>query len=247
MKRVAFVHSGSFFHIACTKDPSIRAYDPDFIYWPEYNGDFSEYDSVFLAARNHPQVIADKHDTLLDFMKLEHKKIYLDGMNCVGSWLTNTHEIARGTCFWAWRTGEDLGRVAVNTDHYLWRYLSEEAVFWHYHAVFEPPCGAQPLVILKDTHEAHTALAETQLEIDSCTTTSCGDNPSSTMESCGVDPWGLSYRALPNHKNALLYYDHVSFPAELVVSSMDASYHHGSGFMPGASQLLYRMLRWLSD
>lgn len=42
-----------------------------------------------------------------------------------------------------------------------------------------------------------------------------------------------------------MYYDAGTFPAEVVVSTMDASFHHGSGFMPGATQLMYRMLHWL--
>ena len=46
---------------------------------------------------------------------------------------------------------------------------------------------------------------------------------------------------------AIIYYDNATFPAELVVTTMDPCYHHGAGFMPGATQLLYRSLRWLAD
>ncbi|MEB4613589.1 hypothetical protein, partial [Leucobacter sp. M11] len=35
--------------------------------------------------------------------------------------------------------------------------------------------------------------------------------------------------------------------APVLVSTMDPVYHHGSGFMPGATQLLYRSLTWLRD
>lgn len=35
--------------------------------------------------------------------------------------------------------------------------------------------------------------------------------------------------------------------APVLVSTMDPVYHHGSGFMPGASQLLFRSLLWLRD
>lgn len=35
-----------------------------------------------------------------------------------------------------------------------------------------------------------------------------------------------------------------SGPGRLLVTSMDPVYHHGSGFMPGATQLLYATLRW---
>ncbi|MDM7991614.1 hypothetical protein [Arthrobacter sp. zg-Y877] len=43
---------------------------------------------------------------------------------------------------------------------------------------------------------------------------------------------------------SLLYLDEVNQPARLLVTTMDPVYHHGSGFMPGASQLLYSLLRW---
>ncbi|MBP3037587.1 hypothetical protein J2M53_15180 [Arthrobacter sp. zg-ZUI100] len=46
---------------------------------------------------------------------------------------------------------------------------------------------------------------------------------------------------------ALLYIDEVNQPARLLVTTMDPVYHHGSGFMPGASQLLYSLLRWVTS
>lgn len=42
----------------------------------------------------------------------------------------------------------------------------------------------------------------------------------------------------------ILYVDEVNQPARLLVTTMDPIYHHGSGFMPGASQLLYSIMRW---
>lgn len=45
---------------------------------------------------------------------------------------------------------------------------------------------------------------------------------------------------------SLLYVDEVSTPGRLRVTTMDPVYHHGSGFMPGATQLLYSVLRWAS-
>jgi len=53
-----------------------------------------------------------------------------------------------------------------------------------------------------------------------------------TMEEDGTD------------SGALLYVDEVNQPARLLVTTMDPVYHHGSGFMPGATQLLYSLLRW---
>ena len=44
----------------------------------------------------------------------------------------------------------------------------------------------------------------------------------------------------------LMYVDEVNQPARLLVTTMDPVYHHGSGFMPGASQLLYSLLRWVT-
>ena len=49
-----------------------------------------------------------------------------------------------------------------------------------------------------------------------------------------------------NESGALLYVDEVNQPARLLVTTMDPVYHHGSGFMPGASQLLYSLLRWVT-
>ncbi|MDR2374052.1 MAG: hypothetical protein LBD77_08150 [Bifidobacteriaceae bacterium] len=46
---------------------------------------------------------------------------------------------------------------------------------------------------------------------------------------------------------AVIYHDAVSFPSELIAMTPDPTYHHGCGFMPGATQLVYRLLEWLSD
>lgn len=47
--------------------------------------------------------------------------------------------------------------------------------------------------------------------------------------------------------SVLLYEDRVSTPGRLIVTTMDPVYHHGSGFMPGATQLLYGLLRWTTS
>ncbi|MFI8305294.1 hypothetical protein ACIF80_17975 [Streptomyces sp. NPDC085927] len=48
----------------------------------------------------------------------------------------------------------------------------------------------------------------------------------------------------PATQQVLLYEDRVSTPGRLIVTTMDPVYHHGSRFMPGATQLLYGLLRW---
>ncbi|MFF8581915.1 iron chelate uptake ABC transporter family permease subunit [Streptomyces albidoflavus] len=48
----------------------------------------------------------------------------------------------------------------------------------------------------------------------------------------------------PATEQVLLYEDRVSTPGRLLVTTMDPVYHHGSRFMPGATQLLLGLLRW---
>lgn len=45
----------------------------------------------------------------------------------------------------------------------------------------------------------------------------------------------------------ILYEDKVSTAGRLIVTTMDPVYHHGSRFMPGATQLLYGLLRWTGE
>lgn len=218
MRRTAFVHSGSFFHLASLRDPAVIALDLVDAYAPELTAaDFAAYDSIYVAARLHPSAMARIAPFLLAALERPGVRVYVDGENSVGKWLPGTSETPRGTNFWAWRIGEDVGRRSRNQEHPFWEFLSERSVHWHYHGVLEHPDCAVPLVGLETVAgaEQHT------------------------------DPWGLDYRAVPGHPNTLMYYDADTFGGEIVVSTMDAAYHHGSGFMPGASQLFYRMLRWL--
>ncbi|WP_257159641.1 hypothetical protein [Corynebacterium cystitidis] len=221
--RIAFVHTGSYFHLATAHDPVVQAREVQPVYWPAYEGDFSEFDAVYVAARCHPGVIAEKHPQIVNYLQKPGRKVFIDGIAHVNEWLPGTTEIPRGTNFWSWRTGEDVGRRSVNQDHPLWRdYLSQRSVHWHYHGVLAPPEQATPLVVL--------------VPVD--------NDPANEL---GVDPWGTGYLAVDGHPNVLLYHDAATFAAELVVTTMDASYHHGAGFMPGATQLLYRMLAWLDS
>ncbi|MEU1523921.1 hypothetical protein ABZ413_17140 [Nocardia rhamnosiphila] len=43
---------------------------------------------------------------------------------------------------------------------------------------------------------------------------------------------------------SILHIDKSSAAGRLLVTTMDPVYHHGSGFMPGATQLLYSALHW---
>jgi hypothetical protein len=220
--RIAFVHSGSSFHLADLADPAVVARNLVEVYAPEMTADsLDRVDGLYLAARQHPGTLRRIVPHVLAFLQRPGVKVFIDGENAVGTWLPGTTAEKRGTAFWAWRTGEDLGRRSVNRDHPLWsqRYLTDDAVHWHYHGVLAPPASATPLVVLEPVP---------------------GADPDSR------DPWGEPYRALPGHPNVLLYHDARTFPAEVVVSTMDATYHHGAGFMPGATQLFYRMLDWLT-
>ncbi|WP_280413963.1 hypothetical protein [Nocardia carnea] len=220
MTRVAFVHTGSFFHLADLRDPAVRAMGPVDVYAPDLEpGGLDGFDAVYVAARLHPAVLARIAPILVGFLDTPGARMYIDGENTVGDWLPGTTETPRGTNFWAWRIGEDVGRRSVNREHPFWDGLADDAVHWHYHGVLTHPDTAVPLVRLEELPEHANAESG--------------------------DPWGTPYRAVPGHSNTLMYYDAGTFAAEVVVSTMDASYHHGSGFMPGATQLMYRMMHWL--
>ncbi|MDO4887328.1 MAG: hypothetical protein Q3979_01275 [Actinomycetaceae bacterium] len=221
MRKIAFVHSGSFFHLADLRDPAVVAYDLAEVYAPTMDASSLDgCDSLFVASRQHPSVMERNAEFVLAFLQRPGARVYIDGENGVGRWLPGTSEEPRGTNFWAWRTGEDVGRRSVNDDHPLWEYLSHRAVHWHYHGVLAPPDSATPLVVLEEL-DGH-------------------------RDEDNLDPWGNRYLAVPGHPNVLLYHDEATFPAQIVVSTMDCTYHHGAGFMPGATQLFYRMLRWLA-
>ncbi|WP_345751279.1 hypothetical protein [Microbacterium rhizophilus] len=217
MSRVAFVHTGGFYHLADLRDPAVRAMDVADVYAPELEpGGLDGFDAVYVGARLHRGVAARIGPILRGFLDRPGARMYVDGENPV-DWIPGTELTPRGTNFWAWRIGEDVGRRSVNTDHPFWHRLADDAVHWHYHGVLSHPASAVPLVRL----EPLPGRAE------------------------ATDPWGTGYLAIPDHPNTLMYHDAESFAAELVVSTMDASFHHGSGFMPGATQLMYRMLHWL--
>ena len=224
MSGIAFIHGASHSDLATIKDPALRAMGITEVYAPDLRpGGLDDFDGIYLAARLHPGVLARITPILLDFLAKPGARAYIDGENQVGTWLPGTTETRRGTNFWAWRIGEDVGRRSVNQDHPFWEGLAEDAVHWHYHGVLTHPASATALVKL--------VAVEGEQEVG---------GPVAMLGGMTA-----SYRALEDHPNTLMYVDEQSFAASIVVSTMDASYHHGSGFMPGATQLLYRMFLWL--
>ncbi|MBP3223356.1 MAG: hypothetical protein J6M18_05455 [Actinomycetaceae bacterium] len=202
-RKIGFIHSGSFYHLACLKDPFLHSFELVDLYLPEIEEkDIFACDSILIAGREHRGQFERIIPFIIKFLATPGKKLYVDGANDVGSWLPGTREEERPTNFWAWRTGEDTLRRNVNTDHWMWEYLNDDSVHWHFHGALFPPEGAVPLVILEEEN---------------------------------VNPFG-----------SIIYYDDQTFEADILVSTMDSCYHHGSGFMPGATQLLYRSIRWLS-
>ncbi|MGO1447644.1 hypothetical protein [Corynebacterium casei] len=219
-QKTGFIHSGSHFHLSNIADPAIKAFNITALYAPELTAEeLNSCDSIYLGARQHPKVLEKITPLIIDFLALPGKRAFIDGENQVWNWLPGTDGIVRGTNFWSWRIKEDVGSRLVNPEHQMWNYLNKFAVLWHYHAVLAPPEAATPLAVLEEV----------------------------PGRGAGEDPWGHDYLAVPEHPNVLLYHDDCTFNAEIVVATMDASYHHGSGFMPGASQMVYRMLRWLKE
>lgn len=100
MKRTAFVHTGSFYHLATLQDPAIVAMDIGDVYAPDLGpGDLDDYDAVYVAARLHPDICGKIAPVLLDFLQHSGVRMYIDGENAVGDWLPGTTELRRGTNF----------------------------------------------------------------------------------------------------------------------------------------------------
>jgi hypothetical protein len=237
--KLAFVHTGSCYHLADLADPAVQAFDVADVYAPDLRpGGLDAFDAVFLACRQHPGVMGRIGPIIVDFLSQPGRRLVIGGENAIGAWLPEATEEQRGTNFWAWRTGEDLGRHSVNRDHPLWAYLSDESVHWHYHGVLVPPPGATALVVLEPVAG--------RLGDGAGDGVGDGAGDGAGGGAGGEADDGADYLALPDHPNALLYHDDVSHAGELVAMTMDPSYHHGSGFMPGATQLLYRLLAWLA-
>lgn len=202
MKKIGFIHAGSFYHLACLVDPALRAWNVQDCYAPELgDGELFGFDALLLADRQHPDTMKKLAPQLLDYLSLKGRRLYIGGENQVDRWLPGVRAEARETNYWSWRTGEDAGQRVRNADHFMWDYFSQESLVWHYHGVLFPPPGAVSLAGLEE----------------------------------GLD-----------NEGSLLYYDGQSHQAELVATTMDPTYHHGSGFMIGATQLLYRVVRWLA-
>src|SRR5699024_6565259 len=106
-------------------------------------------DAVYVAARLHPGVRAAIAPLIVDFLNRDGVRLYIDGGNAVGQWLSGTTVVRRGTNFWAWRIGEDEGRRSVNLQYPMWQWLSQRSVHWHYHGVLDHPAAAVPLVPLE--------------------------------------------------------------------------------------------------
>lgn len=246
-RKIGFIHPASFFHLADLADPVARAFELRDLYAPQLTWEsVADLDSLYVAARHRPDTVVDVVAPVVRRFLAEGqgRKVFIDGENRVGDWLDGTSEEPRECVFWAWRTGQDTLRRSQHQDHHLWSYLSEETVHWHHHASLLPPTGAVPLVALVRGQDGgggcDAGCGEAMVWGGAGAAGVAGLGAGAAAGSDGNAPADLV------EDGCILYYDGVTFPAEVVVSAMDATYHHGAGFMPGATQLFYRMLRWLS-
>ena len=196
---IGFAHTGTGSQLKTLADPALRPYRLADLYLPDATAaDFAALDVLLVADRSHPRMLLE-HAAAMRAVAERGGTLVVFGENSAQEWLPGLQWQARPTNFWWWRTGEDSGMRRRSPEHPVWEHLSERAVIWHHHGVFQLPEGAVPLVTL----EEDGAKAGVTTFLDESTT-----------------------------------------PGAILVTTMDPCYHHGAGFMPGATQLLYCVLRW---
>lgn len=196
---IGLAHTGTGSQLRTLADPALRPYRLRDLYLPDTaEDDFQDLDVLLVADRSHPRLLARHAEAVLEVARRGGTLVVL-GENSAHQWLPGVRWQARPTNFWWWRTGEDHGMRLRSPEHPVWNYLSQRAVIWHHHGVFQAPEGTVPLVALEED---------------------------------GVEA------------GVTTYLDEVSTPGAILVTSMDPCFHHGAGFMPGATQLIYCLLRW---
>lgn len=202
MPRIAMLHTGSGYQLTALADPALIQYRIEDVYLPDLDaGGLDEFDVVVVADREHPELLARR---AVDILSVAERGgvLVVFGENAAHEWMPGISWENRPTNFWWWRTGEDHGMRLRNPADPIWKHLTQRAMVWHHHGIFQPPAGAVPLV---DVEEGGAQVGATT------------------------------------------YIDRVSTSGEIFVTTMDPVFHHGAGFMPGATQLLYQALRWAED
>ncbi|MBP3223359.1 MAG: hypothetical protein J6M18_05470 [Actinomycetaceae bacterium] len=202
MKKIGYLHSGSFYQLTCLKDPLVQAFDVVPLYLPKLTEEeILACDSLLLTNYMHKRFFRKFLPTFQHFLDDPHHKMVVEGENDTQALLgVKTEE--RVVNFWGWRIGDNQGRENKNPQSLMWNYFTEPSFHWHFHGAMELPENAVSLVDVPEHNH------------DGCT--------------------------------SIVYYDDQSFAAPIVVSQMDASFHHGMGFMPGATTHLLQSLHWLS-
>jgi hypothetical protein len=146
---LAVIENGTYYHHEVIYGPRFRDRFDRAIYAPELReGDLDGFRAVMVADRVSPTILRQKRRLLLDYVRRGGTLIVL-GENQAHTWAPGVEWTFRPTNFWWWlEKGADPGHRIANSDHEIFRYVSREAVVWHYHGLLHPPPGAIPLVTI---------------------------------------------------------------------------------------------------
>lgn len=150
LPRIALAHTGTSSQLAVLADPALAPYRIEEAYLPDLRpGGLDHVDVLVVADRDHPDLLR-RHAA--EFLAVAERGgvLLVYGENSAHTWLPGVTWEGRPTNFWWWRTGEDHGMRQRNPEDPIWPYLSERAMIWHHHGIFQPPSGAVPLVELEE-------------------------------------------------------------------------------------------------
>jgi hypothetical protein len=148
---IAILDGGTYYHYFAINTPAYRPYFDQVIYALELASTaLDAFDALIVIDRLHPHVLRRNAAQLLDFAN-QGKTLVVFGEVEAHTWLPGARWMYRPTNFWWWlEPGADLGLRNGMPEHCLFRYLPLQDAIWHYHGLFQPPPGADRLIVLQE-------------------------------------------------------------------------------------------------
>lgn len=146
---VAVLDGGAYYHHETIHGARFRDRFDRAVYARDLEaGDLDGVAALIVADRILPAVLRLKRRLLLGFLDGGGTLIVL-GENRAHEWLPGVAWSFRPTNFWWWlEEGADPGHRIAAPEHEIFRHTRPADVVWHFHGLFAPPEGAEPLAVI---------------------------------------------------------------------------------------------------
>lgn len=150
MRTIAVLYSGNSHQHRTFNEPKYNRYLHKIIYLPDFQAsDLEGVDVLLIPSQLHMGQLGQNKAVIAEYLACGGTVAALGAQS--KDLLPSHRWEFRPTNFWWWLEKDAKSGLALaKPEHDLFRYITLSDATWHYHGVFFPPAGTEPLIEVED-------------------------------------------------------------------------------------------------